>query len=214
VYRSFSEKNIIKVDVDKTFPLILSFDFNVLPCVSVTAWQIKDGNAYCIDEFYNFGDGIEQTCKKIREKYNDMMCIVTGDPSGRAQNLGLQKGNFFNLIRSELGNMYMNDKILPAESVLLRSSWINKIFGGNETFQIFIDDKCSNTINDLREVRWDKDNKNKSKSIVKKNGLSYQEWGHLTDTLDYFLCSFFPEEFKKFKGYQSKIFSTSKQQLY
>lgn len=213
VYRHFNESHIHKLTIDKTKPLYLSFDFNVNPCVSVTCYQINGDELWCVDEFYKFGDNIEMVCKRILEKYNDMTFIVTGDPSGKAQNVANKSGvNYFTIIQNYLGSNVLRVQVQSvADNVLTRTNWINQIFLGANKIKFKIDLNCKNTISDIYESKYTKDGSGKDKATGKINGVVCQLHNHLNDTMDYMFGCAFRDDYIKFKsGGDRKLITINK----
>jgi hypothetical protein len=82
--------------------------------------------------------------------------------------------------------------------VMVRGIFINEIFAGNKDIKIQINDKCTNFINDLIFQKEASDG-GKEKKKITRNGSTFEEYGHLSDCFDYFLCRCFEQDFAKMK---------------
>ena len=96
-YKSFNIGiNTHKLGYYNDMPLHISFDFNVNPYMSLSIWQIHGNSAYQIDEIAMKDpvNTIKDTCREFTRRYNihDAGLFIYGDPSGRKEDVGREKG--------------------------------------------------------------------------------------------------------------------------
>jgi hypothetical protein len=181
----------------------LSFDFNVKPYMSATVWQIVGKIAYCIDEVttknpYNNTKGC---CDEFSRRYfsHSAGLFIYGDPSGKNEDTRTEAGhNDYRIIENEL------DRFRPAlrvarkhPPVVMRGNFINSIFqSGFEGLNIIISDNCKYLINDFTFGKEAPDG-TKFKEKGKVDGVTgVEKYFHLSDTMDYFICEAFSNEFE------------------
>ena len=205
-YKSFQlSKHITDVRYDASKPLFLSFDENVHPYISCLVSQIDGKTVNIIDEIClpDPRNTVEQVCKEIELRYpiNSGMYIC-GDRTSKKEDVKLEKGqNFFNLILGYL-DKYKPILRLPKRNppVQMRGRFINAIFANNyEGIKVNIDTKCQKLKNDLLYVKEAQDGgKHKAKKKDKNTGVTFEEYGHTSDCLDYLICEVFKNEFQMY----------------
>lgn len=208
-YKKFNtEKHVKTHEYNPELPLHISFDENVTPYVSLSIYQGKGMNVWkikeiCLEHPFNT---LVDTLKKFRKQYpvNKLYVYIYGDRTSLKADTKLLKGqNFFTIVEDNLkNNGYTTQRRLPRQnpSVHLRGQFINSIFD-EELFGITysVDENCINTIDDYENVKEAPDGtKHKKKVKHPDTGIMYEEYGHLTDTDDYFLCEYFKKEYNKF----------------
>jgi hypothetical protein len=194
-------------------PLHISFDFNVVPYITLLVWQVqrKDGILYLrqIDEFCLKGplNKTEKLCQEFERHYSIKAkhgLFYYGDATGKNQDTrGL---NDYQIVERTL-RLYLNNfsKRVPYRnpSVSARRQFINNILDEKYNIRILIDRKCKETIRDMEFVKEDATG-HKLKERVKDEltGQSYESLGHTSDASDYFyvnceiLKDIFNKEFK------------------
>lgn len=198
---------------DPTKPLIISWDFNVMPFMSTIALQIdfEKKAVYVIEEILGKPENKENNTPKLARKLEAKYLneghlgglLVTGDPSGLARSTQTEEGvNNYTII---LGNM--SSPILNARKKLLskqpsqtaRLDFVNALFNGYDGWKIEIDMKCRKLTEDLVYQTKNSDGtKCKKKVVDSKSGVKYEKYGHLSDCLDYALVLFLPDVWQKF----------------
>jgi phage terminase large subunit len=206
-YFKFSMKDHIgNYLLNKDDPIHISFDFNVVPYICCSIWQVvkifEKYEARCIDEI-TLKDPENNTfdlCKEVMRKYGKHRSVfLYGDATGRARKTESREHNWQIIIR-QLAPMLNNcsDRV-PASnpSVARRREFINRAFHGSLVFEIKIDQSCRLMIEDLIRVKADATGI-KLKVHTKELGVTFERWGHLSDTLDYFICKLFENLFNNF----------------
>lgn len=201
-------------------PLIISFDFNVLPFMSSLVFQVDYDNkkVYILEEVLGKPEdktnNTPQLAQKIRtkllnEKHTGGL-FITGDPAGLARSTQTEDGvNNYTIIMENLKH-----PILRAQKKLLRKQppqttrleFVNALFNGYDGWEIFIDMRCRKLTEDLIYQKKNEDGtKSKAKVTDPKLGVKYEKYGHLSDCLDYFLCLFLGESWGHFQSKSSTI---------
>jgi phage terminase large subunit len=207
-YKKFSPHNhISKKTYNDSLPLHISLDENVNPYLTLTVYQIEihDGlksviqiDEICLESPRN---RVKDVCKEFTERYKHHISgvFVYGDATSQKEDTKLEKGqNFFTLVLTYLEHFKPQKRVpLSNPSVSMRINFINEIFDSNlYGINIEINENCEKSINDLNYCKED-ENGGKLKSLVKDKirNITYQEYGHTSDTLDYFICEVFKNEY-------------------
>ena len=219
-YKKFStQRHVGKQIYNEALPLHLSFDENVNPYLTLTIYQIENvgemKHIYQVDEICleSPRNRVKDVCKEFSERYKHHITglFVYGDATSQKEDTKLEKGqNFFTLIMNYLAGYHPNKRVPRSNpSVAMRINFINEIFDSNySNICISIHENCEKSINDLNYCKED-ENGGKLKSLVKDKirNITYQEYGHTSDTLDYFICSVFEKEYYDYQrgGRKPKI---------
>lgn len=201
-YSSFKfNKHVKEVKSDESGMYHLSFDQNVVPYVSCTVSQIsKENDKYqikFIDEIAlsNPRNKTECICDELLTRYTDIERIFfTGDASGKKRDTRSQY-NDYDIVERKLKRYISNtSNRVPVSnpSLTKRRDFINRIFDNIYPIEIIIDPKCKHLIADLEGVKEDVDGTKLKKKISDKiTGQSYEQFGHLSDCLDYQIVTVF-----------------------
>ena len=213
------DKHVKPLIVDVNNTMHISIDYNVLPYVAVSVWQIEKEQQDNLTKYHAkqvhelpARDPINTARKSALNAakwlksigYNDKIFIY-GDPSTKNSNgIDDDKKSFFDLFTETLKNegFYIQDKMSRSnKSVSSMGDFVNAIFEGNiDNISITIGESNKTSINDYIETKQDKDG-----GILKKRVTdpatksSYEPNGHLTDNLKDFMCQAFEPEFNQFK---------------
>lgn len=208
---------------DPLKPVILSFDFNVVPFMSCLAFQFDFDNkkVYILEEILGRPEDKENNtpkfAQKIKAKYLTEQhtggLFVTGDPAGLARSTQTEEGvNNYSIIMNNLGNTILRPqkRLLPKQpSQITRLEYINALLGGFQGWQIQIDMRCRKLTEDLIYQKKNADGtKSKAKITDPKLGVKYEKYGHLSDCLDYCLCLFLKEPWSAFQSKDNGITTT------
>lgn len=219
MYRCFDpDRHISDLQYNQDLPLHLSFDENVNPYMSLTVFQvetIKDDQGGTVQKNINL---IKEICAKHPMNTVEGVCtlfkrefpahragiFIYGDATSRKADTKLESGhNLYTLIEGQLKRYMPRNCVLKSNpSVVMRTAFFDAVFEKEfKGIRFRVDTKCNGTINDFIKTRTDSDG-TKLKQVVRdpKTKTSYQQYGHLTDTCDYFLCSAFAIEFEQFKN--------------
>lgn len=214
--RTLHVKDLLKIDdfesdggrpYNPKLALHISFDFNVNPYMTCTIWQIKGKKVYQVDEIClsNPRNTTPDVCREFIRRYQDHTAglFIYGDPSGRQEDTRSEKGsNDFTLIRKHLAQFHPALKVPDAApAVVMRGNWINTILEkGHEGIEILIHEKCTHSIADLTYLKQASDGtKFKEKAKNADTGVSFEKFGHCSDSMDYFLTSAFPGEYARYQ---------------
>lgn len=222
-YKAFKYQNQVKQHkYNPELPIHLSFDENVNPYLSCSIYQAESLKSWKIDEICleHPLNTLKHTLKKFVTKYpnKNQKVFIYGDRTSLKQDTKLEKGqNFFTIIETFLRKEgYKVETRLPRRNpnVVSRGNFINDIFS-QSIFDIeyTIDENCIRTIDDYENVKESSDGtKHKKKITNPVTKVSYEEFGHLSDTDDYFLCEYYKPQYEKYLSPKKKIkgFSTMK----
>lgn len=188
----------------------LSFDFNLVPYITCTCWQIKEYwceerkqqryRVRCFKEFClpNPKNNAESLCREIKGDIHDLIkrgIYYYGDYSGKTNDTVNENiRNEFERIEEELKDYIQSNysnRVIVNPLHHRRRAFMNKAFVGEALpIDIEIDLNCVETIADFEFV---KEGPGGSKLKEKKNGV--ETHGHTSDTADYFFCSAFENFF-------------------
>lgn len=217
-YKEFViDKHVKPVNYNPNLPLWLSIDENVHPYFSCTVWQVEGKKAMQIDEFCmrNPNNTVAGLCNAIKMKYPDHIngIRVTGDATSQKEDVKIEKGfNLFTLICSELRKY--NPQLMVQKSnpnVYTRGQFINTcLYSNYKGIEIIIGEHCKESVKDWTNTKQDSDGTKLKKKIKDQlSGVSYEEFGHLTDCGDYALTTIFPSEFAEYQRGDNPIFIRS-----
>ena len=216
VYNQFNENLISEYKIQKDLNIQVSFDFNI--------------NPYCSSLFSQYDSTTNKTTyfKEIISKYpnNSLISLmkliieylkkedikfinICGDVSGNKKEV-LDHSTSYNYIESCLRDNNINYKKLISSinaPVKKRIEWINDKMSRQE-IQVY---NCPILLEDIRNQKISKDGGNKEKKVIKDKvrDISYQQYGHLSDCLDYTECQFHYKEFYEYLNKKQKIITTT-----
>ncbi len=208
---------------DPLKPIILSFDFNVMPYMSCLAFQIDYNHkkVYVLEEILGKPEDKENNtpkfAQKIRSKYLNEQhtggLFITGDPAGLARSTQTEDGeNNYTIIENILqsGRLKTKRKLLKKQPPqMTRLEFINSVLGGYDGWECLIDMRCRRFTEDLIYQKKNPDGtKSKAKIQDPKLGVKYEKYGHLSDCFDYFLCMFLNESWNRYQSKSSGIATT------
>lgn len=208
-YKSFKYQNQVKQhNYNQELPLHISFDENVNPYLSCSIYQAEGLSSRKIDEICleHPLNTLKDTLKKLISKYpnKNQKIFIYGDRTSLKQDTKLQKGvNFYTIIEDFLKKEgYKTERRLPRKNpnVVSRGNFINDIFSENIMgIDYTIDENCIRTIDDYENVKEDSDGtKHKKKIKDPDTEVYYEEFGHLSDTDDYFICEYYKAQYQKY----------------
>ncbi len=192
---------------DPTLPLHLSFDQNVVPYNTLTVHQIFGTKAVQLAEFClgNPNNSTGKVCEALlRSRFgqHEGGVFVYGDPSGNKRDTRSEEGtNDYSIILKALAKLRPQSRVVTkAPPVAVRGEWINGVFERQlDGLEFLIDEGCTNTIGDLIYLKEAPDGtKLKEKVTDEATGVSFEKYGHCSDTLDYFYTSAFKEQWRRF----------------
>lgn len=198
-----------KTEYIEALPVHVVVDNNVLPYISVSFWQINNGelrqfHEICAEEPLNTVSKAGEAARTYLENigYNDIVFLY-GDASTKAGNtIDDEKRSFLDKFEQKLEESFIVENRVPDSnpSVSMTGEFVNSIlFGTEKGLSISIDDSCTKSIDDYENVKKDVNG-----GILKvriKNKLTqqtYEQYGHLTDCLRYVVVGIFKEEYIRF----------------
>ena len=184
----------------ENLPLHISFDFNVVPYITLLVWQVhREGQIIelrCIDEFCLSApkNKTDRLCQEFESIYREKLkagLFYYGDATGKNQDTrGLTD---YQLVQNTLArwlNNYSNRVAYRNPPINSRRQFINNVFDEKYGVKIMIDRKCRELIRDMEFVKEDATG-HKLKEVVKNRdtGQSYEKLGHTSDALDYLVTN-------------------------
>ena len=193
-------------------PLVLSFDFNVVPYMSCLVLQFDYTNkkVYVLEEILGKPEDKENNtpafARKISQKYLNEKhvggLVVTGDPAGLARSTQTEEGvNNYTILLQHLHRSLRARKTLLSKqpSQISRLDFANLLLNGYNGWTVSIDMRCRKFTEDLLYQKKNEDGtKSKAKGIDPKLGVKYERYGHLSDCFDYAICRFLSSDYAKF----------------
>lgn len=207
-YKGFDiETHIKDHDYDPAIPLHISWDDNVNPYLPLGIFQVVGSEFRCIDEIAGIdpNNTVKAVCNEFIKRYQGHKSglFIYGDATASKQDTKLEKGyNFYRLIQDNLSQFKPTLRLNSSNpSVTMRGNFINTVFeSGFEGIRVFIHSKCKLMINDLANVKEDKDGgKFKEMETNPTTKVRYQKVGHFSDLFDYIFCTVFASAFDKYQ---------------
>lgn len=193
-------------------PVHISVDDNLLPYISVTFWQFHIGeqkelrqvHEICAaDPFNTVTRAAEMVKKWLNDVSYDDSVYIHGDATTKKGNtIDDEKRSFLDKFIDVINQDYNTIECVPKSnpSVSMSGEFINSIFSGSiPNLSILISESCSKSIYDYENVKKDENG-----AILKlriKNKLTkqtYEEFGHLTDTMRYVCVDLLKDEYTRF----------------
>lgn len=197
---------------DPLKPLIISWDFNVVPFMSSLAIQIdyEEKKLYILEEILGKPEDKENNTPRLADKISQKYLqerhmggmVITGDPAGLARSTQTEEGvNNYTIILDHIHPTLRASKNLlskqPPQKV--RLEFINNLLSGKGEWEILIDMRCRRLTEDLiYQKKTEAGDKDKSKITDPKLGVKYEKYGHLSDALDYAICLLLRKDYTKF----------------
>lgn len=206
-------EHVRKVDFIPHKAIHASFDFNVHPymthiCGQVlfteSEMQIRIFKEYCLEDPFN---STEAVCKAFIEDYGSVTndYFYYGDASGTNKIAGKGNQTAFDDVEKVMSN-YTNvnsKRVLKRNPpVMKRRDFMNRLLAGKINFNgykvvLMIDEDCKQLIKDMTKLKVGVDGKLKKRVKHPKNpDITYEELGHTSDALEYFVVKLLEDEFK------------------
>ena len=188
----------------------LSFDQNVVPYITMIACQcryldngtlqIRIFKEYCLKHPRNKTQAL---CEAWALDYGSLtsQVYIYGDASGNKSDTRAAQSDYdiaLNTLRRWAGGRSKRVQRSNPE-VRKRVLFICAIFEGKiPGVELIIDRNCHNLVQDLMLVKEDA-NGGKVKKRVTENGVSFEQYGHTSDALEYLVTTLCPAHFKDFE---------------
>jgi phage terminase large subunit len=209
-YKNFNTSIHVKpTEFDPSYPVHVTFDFNVVPYMTCTIWQIKGVKNPANNSVAWYVRGLkeialrhpknstEDTCTELIEKYNNYIeagTVLYGDATGRNRKTSSKKTDW--MIIEDMLRQYVIDVRVPRSNPLAeeRHSFMNRVFYGSLPIVIEIDPEMKLLIEDLSHCLEDGERR-KVKQVVTDpiSKVRVEKFGHFTDGLDYLVCAAFKQ---------------------
>lgn len=222
-WKCFDEtKHCREISFDSGLPIFISADNNVNPYIAIGFWQ-ADSTAKELRQVHELAceDPDNTAVKAARAalsylksiNYNTVL-YVGGDPSAKKRSTEDDEGrSFFDKFIAELSTRYqvVNRVQKSAPEVALSGSFINEIYESNYGgWKIIINTTCRKSIEDYTMTKEDMTgNVLKKTETNKDTKVSFQRYGHFTDTKRYIITTVLSTEFTTYKQRNSHIYGYS-----
>jgi PBSX family phage terminase large subunit len=213
-YHAFSKaKHVKKLTFSPDLPVHLTFDFNVLPYMTMLCCQIdttggktifKFFKEYCLKNPDNSSSAAARYFVRDFAQYNPAV-FYYGDSSGKNRIAGQGNKRNFDDIEAVL-LPFLNaasDKVLSRNpGVFSARDFENLILSGfYNGIEIQIDESCTELIADMENVKVSIDGKDKSMVTDKQLNIKYQKYGHTSDAKTYLIVSVLWELYQSRSAY-------------
>lgn len=195
----FREKHVKEVDYVPGYPLHLSWDFNAVPYMTCTVYQLFEVNGiieiralkeYCYAAPKN---SIAAIAKDIKADFPRASVFYYGDASGNNRIAGFGNLTQFGEVEKELIGLTHNtskrtNKKNPG--LFEARDFMNRIFDNKYRIRIVVSPKCKNLIGDLEGLKESVNGYNPVK-VRDAQGFIYESLGHTYDSLVYLTVKLF-----------------------
>ena len=201
-YHAYNRSKHVKaVKFNSSLPVHLTFDFNVVPYMTMLCAQVDTTNGKTVFRFWkeyclkNPDNSSRAVCKAFLNDYakHKPILFYYGDASGKNRIAGQgNKRNFDDIEASLIGFLHSaSDRVLKRNPNQFKArDFINLILSGYwPDIDIEIDESCTELIADMENVKVSVDGKLKENYNDKQLGISYQKHGHTSDAMTYFIVS-------------------------
>ena len=212
-----------KIGWDEEKPIFMSWDENVNPHITCLLWQIHiKGSrklAIQIDEIClpDPNNRVLNACNEFMKRYpQDRVkgLFVGGDRTSMKEDTKLEKGqNFFTKILEQLKPYRPTLRIQGVNpSVVQSGGFVNSCYAGRTAIDILINEKCKKSLHDYQYALEDSDGTlKKTKKINPVTKVSFEEFGHQSDSKRYFFVANFADEYNSYlRGGRAITPTTSK----
>lgn len=197
-------KHVKDFEIWSDLPVHSTFDFNLVPYMTGLLWQMKFNEetkrwlVRCFDEFClsNPKNNSESMSEEIIDKYDTLLkngLFYYGDYNGNTEStVGKDLRSNYQVIE-KIFQRYLSNaskRVITNQPLEKRRRFTNKLFFGGFPVDIEIHSRCKTLRADLEFSKQGPDG-GVLKTVVKKDGISFQERGHCIDALQYFFTSAF-----------------------
>ena len=199
-------EHVTYADYDPHTPVHVSIDANTMPYCSATFWQVYPESKRAVqigeatathrdekDETStddNHAKGLGRVIIDYLDgiDYNDTV-IVYGDATTKNQNtIDEAKRSFYYIVVEELREKYTYISRIGTKNppIVETGEFVNALYSGFNGWKLTINEQCKVSISDYFSVLRDMDGKMLKKRTTNEQGVSYEEYGHMSDTKRYF----------------------------
>lgn len=203
------------VEYDSELPIHISIDNNVLPFISISYWQAdlsgdkvlrQIGETTASSPNNTARRAAKIVAERLLGEFNTDKVFLHGDATTRASNtIDDEKRSFLDLFiqTMEENGVSVHDVVgTKNPSVPISGEFVNAILDGHiDGVSLEIGNNCLASIEDYQSVQKDANGSIlKNRVRDRASGQSYEEHGHLTDTMRYFVTDVLSEEFMRFSN--------------
>lgn len=195
-------------------PVHLTIDNNVHPYVTLAMWQIdREAKRFiqvaelpCVSPDNTAVKAAKQFVRWLDRVGHEEVVFIYGDPSANAKSTTDDDGrSFFDKFKLVLKTekvRFLSRIEKSAPEVAMSGSFINEIYESNfEGWSILIGSNNRKSIEDYTMTKEDMDGRVlKQKVKDKESGITYEQYGHFTDTKRYLICTVLKREFNIYKA--------------
>jgi PBSX family phage terminase large subunit len=202
-----TDKHVTKTAWNENLPIHLTWDENVNPHITCLVWQIDGKVATQIDEIClpDPRNRVLDACNEFKQRYPSGRVkglFIYGDRTSIKEDTKLAKGeNFYTKIQQHLIEYSPRLRMQSVNpSVVQSGAFINEIYRNNfENITIFVNDNCKKSLFDYQYSLEDSDGTiKKSKKTNPITKVSFEEFGHCSDCLRYFITVAFADEYQNY----------------
>jgi hypothetical protein len=221
-YHQFKRRiHVSDVEFIDGLPLHISFDFNVLPYMTLIVAQVSrqaemiDGKAvtvftirlireFCLRDPLNTTEACINAFLSIYANNERPAVFFYGDAMGNKRHEGTGNKTEFKKVKEMLYHLISDpsDRTFRSNpSVLQGRNFMNKILSGTEIvpgvlIRIAVDKNMKETIKDFESVKLGADGKLKQRYKDPKTGQTWELYGHTSDAVNYLVLKMFEDYFR------------------
>ena len=199
---------------DPQLPVHISIDNNVLPYITCTYWQVSTIPIIRISQIGETcaetpNNTVRKSAKLVAERLRELApykVFLHGDASTRAATtIDEEKRSFIDLFIDTLHREGIDVEDCVSNKnpgVAMSGEFINSIFDGQHAgIEIRIGENCPTSIEDYMSVQKDVNGGILKTRIKNKITMqTYEEHGHISDTMRYVVCDVLKDEFTQFSN--------------
>lgn len=208
LYKFDYSTHVKPVKYDPNVATYLTYDFNVIPYMTLLAFQVSRENGimyvrfykeYCLENPDNSARAVTKAWIKDYRRDHRAPVFYCGDAAGESRIPGFGEAKAFNEVRKELSPFVHNesDRIFKRQFFnQYARTMLNDILNQDVPIIVEIDEKnCPKLIRDIQESREDAVTGGLLKEKIKHpiTGQMYEKNGHCVDAFKYGFLSAFEE---------------------
>ncbi len=205
------QKNVSNNTITFEQTLHISIDSNVLPHISATVWQVNDAQKIikqvyeiAAEEPFNTAiDSAEMIVKWLESIQYKNVVYLYGDASTKASNtIDPLKRSFFEIVRQRIEKDFAVADMAGNHNplVAISGAFVNYLYAGWKGWTVLIHSECEKSLDCYESVKKAKDGTMVKATKKNANDVTYEPYGHFSDTKRYFICQYLSDEFDDFRG--------------
>jgi hypothetical protein len=199
-------KHVVDLPIKEGFPVHLAFDYNRNPYITCTCfqmwwdeadriWIVNKFDEFCLEAPKNYTEAL---CLEIDYKYYHILkngLFYYGDYSGKNGRTNSNEDDYDvikRVLKKYIGSY--SDKVIVNQGLAKRHDFMNKILAGGLPIRYYTNPRCKNSINEYEYLKEDPNGgKLKQMATNPNTQVSYQKYGHIADSDEYFFTSAFSQ---------------------